>query len=312
MLLYQAMNAGEAGFRSSSFVRGGTGALSAALAQAATHYGAEIRTGAAVAQILLEDGRASGVMLDDGERLEARLTLSSATPRVTFFDLVSASNLDVSFVREVRNIRYRGSTARLNLALDGLPVFRSLAAGDEAQNLLSGHILVCSSLDYVERAYDAAKYGDFSPQPVLDAVIPTLLDDSLAPPGKHILSANIHYAPYHLQSPGWDVRGGELANIVLRMLEEHAPGIGDLVLHQQLLTPLDLEREYGLTEGCIFHGQMAFDQLWFMRPVPGAARYHTPIPNLLLCGAGAHPGGGVTGAAGRNAARAALRVMDRL
>ena len=311
-LLYQAMNAGEAGFRASSFVRNGTGGLSAALAQAARAHGAEIRTEAGVAQILLEDGRASGVLLESGERLEARSILSSATPRHTFFDLVGASNLEVSFGRELRNIRYRGCTARLNLALDGLPAFRSLLAAEEAQELLGGHILVCPSLDYLERAYDDAKYGEISRQPMLDAVIPTLMDDSLAPPGKHILSVNVQYAPYHLRQASWETQGEALTDLVLRMLEEYAPGIRGLVLHQQVLTPLDLEREYGLTEGCIFHGQMALDQLWFMRPVPGPAPYHTPIQNLFLCGAGAHPGGGVTGAPGRNAARAVLKVIDRI
>lgn len=312
MLLYQAMNAGEAGFRASSFVRGGTGALSAALEQAAKANGAEIRTDAGVAQILLEDGRASGVLLENGERLEARSILSSATPRHTFFDLVGASNLEVSFGRELKNIRYRGSTARLNLALDGMPAFRPQTAGEEAGEVLSGHILVCPSLDYAEHAYDDAKYGEISQQPVLDAVIPTLLDDSLAPPGKHVMSVNIHYAPYHLREGSWEGRESELAAHALRSLDEYAPGIRQMVLHQQVLTPLDLENEYGLTEGCIFHGQMALDQLWFMRPIPGPAPYHTPIPNLFLCGAGAHPGGSVTGAPGRNAARAVLREIDRL
>jgi phytoene dehydrogenase-like protein len=312
MLLYQAMNAGEAGFRASSFVRGGTGALSAALARAATANRAEIRTGAAVEKIMLEDGKASGVRLENGEILQGRATLSSATPRHTFFDLTGASNLEVSFGRELRNIRYRGCTARLNLALDGLPAFRSLPAGDDGGNPLSGHILLCPSLDYLEHAYDDAKYGAISQQPVLDAVIPTLLDDSLAPPGKHILSVNIQYAPYHLQSSSWEAQGAELAELVLGALEEHAPGIRGQVLHQQILTPLDLEREYGLSEGCIFHGQMALDQLWFMRPVPGPTPYQAPIPNLVLCGAGSHPGGGVTGAPGRNAARAVLKVIDQL
>jgi phytoene dehydrogenase-like protein len=312
MLLYQAMNAGQAGFRASSFVRGGTGALSAALAQAATAYGAEIRTGAAVEHILLDEGGASGVLLESGERLEARMILSSATPRHTFFDLTGASNLEVSFSRELRNMRYRGCTARLNLALDGLPAFRSLPSAEDAASVLSGHILLCPSLDYLEHAYDDAKYGAISSQPVLDAVIPTLLDDSLAPPGKHILSANIQYAPYNLRESSWETQGTALAELVLRTLEEHAPGIRDRVLHQQLLTPLDLEREYCLTEGCIYHGQMALDQLWFMRPVPGPAPYRTPIPNLFLCGAGSHPGGGVTGAPGHNAARAVLKAIDQL
>jgi phytoene dehydrogenase-like protein len=311
MLLYQAMNAGQAGFRASSFVRGGMGALSAALAHAATAHKAELRTGAAVEHILLEEGKASGVLLASGERLEGRAILSSATPRHTFFDLAGASNLAVGFSRELRNVRYRGSTARLNLALDGLPAFRSLPPDTGAADALSGHLLLYPSLDYLEHAYDDAKYGAVSAQPVLDFVIPTLLDDSLAPPGKHVLSANIQYAPYHLSEASWETQGPALVELVLKALEEHAPGLRDLVLHQQLLTPLDLEREYGLSEGCIFHGQMALDQLWFMRPVPGPAPYHTPIPNLFLCGAGSHPGGGVTGAPGRNAARVVIHEIDK-
>ena len=304
------MNAGEAGFRASSFVRGGTGALSAALARAATANRAEIRTGTAVEKIMLEDGKASGVGWRTAD-VPGHAILSSATPRHTFFDLTGASNLEVSFGRELRNIRYRGCTARLNLALDGLPAFRSLPAGDDGGNPLSGHILLCPSLDYLEHAYDDAKYGAISQQPVLDAVIPTLLDDSLAPPGKHILSVNIQYAPYHLQSSSWEAQGAELVELVLGVLEEHAPGIRGQVLHEQILTPLDLEREYGLSEGCIFHGQMALDQLWFMRPVPGPAPYETPIPKLFLCGAGSHPGGGVPAGTRRGRRRRRRAEGDR-
>ncbi len=310
-LFYQALNAGQAGFRASSFVQGGMGALSQALAEAAQCHGAEVRTGAAVARLDIENDKVSQVVLESGETLTSRVVLSSANPRHTFFDLIGAQNLDARIVREVKNIRFRGSVARLNLALSGLPAFLGPPTADEPRALLSGHILVCPSLDYLERAYDEAKYGGISSQPFLDMHIPTLLDDSLAPAGKHILSINIQYAPYHLRETNWQEQRSNLVDLALRTLETYAPGIGALIEDQQLLTPLDLEREFSLAEGCIFHGQMALDQLWFMRPIPGLTPYRTPLANLYLCGAGAHPGGGVSGAAGRNAARLVLRQIDQ-
>ena len=303
MLLYQAAQADQATFRASSFVKGGMGALSETLAQAARDKGAEIRTGSEITKIAIEGDRASGVILNNGEEIQAKAILSSANPLHTFFDLVGAPNLEVRTMREVRNIRFRGSTARLNLALNGLPDFGL----PEPETALSGHILICPSLEYMERAYDDAKYGKFSQHPVLDAVIPTLMDPGLAPSGQHLMNINIQYAPYHLQGTDWEEQHEALASRVIETLEEFAPRIGELVIHQQILTPLDLERIYGLAEGCIFHGQMAFDQLLFMRPVPGYGQYETPIRNLFLCGAGAHPGGGVTGAPGRNAARQVLK-----
>ena len=311
MLLYQTFNTRPAAFRASSFVKGGMGALSQALADAVRTHGGEIRLGAGVARVILEDGRARGVALQSGEEISAGVVLSSANPHRTFFELVGAQNLPLSFVREVKNIRYRGGLARLNLALSGLPAFSSLSASpgsDDASTPLSGHILICPSLDDLEEAYVAAKYGQFSPRPMLDMVIPTLLDDSLAPPGQHLLHINVQYAPYHLQGGSWDAQREALVEAVLSLLEEYAPGVRQLILGQQVLNPLDLEREYGLTEGCIFHGQMALDQLLFMRPVAGSGQYNTPVENLFLCGAGSHPGGGVTGAPGRNAAR---RVLQR-
>ena len=313
MLLYQALNAGPAALRASSTVKGGMGALSQALADAIRSYGGEIRTGAAVTQIMLENGRARGVALQSGEQVSAAVVLSSANPRRTFFEMVGAQNLPLSFVREVKNIRYRGGLARINLALSGLPAFTSLSGlpgSSEVSAQLGGHILICPSLDYLEQASDDAKYGQFSRRPMLDIMIPTLSDDTLAPPGQHLIHINVQYAPYHLQGENWDVQREALAERVLSLLEEYAPGTRQLILHQQVLTPLDLEREYGLVEGCIFHGQMAMDQLLIMRPVAGFGQYSTPVENLFLCGAGSHPGGGVTGAPGRNAARRALQRFN--
>ncbi|OGO34631.1 MAG: hypothetical protein A2Z16_05850 [Chloroflexi bacterium RBG_16_54_18] len=317
MLLYQAMPphlpsspAGEAGFRSSSSIQGGMGRLSEGLASAARGWGAEVRCQAGVSEILLPDGEASGVRLENGEELYARVILSNADPRQTLFELVGAPNLEVRQVREVRNIRFRGSTARLNLCLSGLPEFPRLDS-DRPADRLSGHILLCPNLDYLEKAYDDAKYGRISTQPVIDLVIPTLLDPSLAPDGEHLLSANIQYAPYHLQVGDWDAQRQVLLERSLEALETFIPGLRKLILRQQLITPLDLEQEYGLAEGCLTHGQMSLDQSFIMRPIAGFGQYRMPLPNLYLCGAGAHPGGGVTGMPGRSAARQVLKDLHR-
>jgi phytoene dehydrogenase-like protein len=312
MFLYQAINAGQAGWRASRFVRGGVGQLSGALAKAAQQYGAEICTGLGADKIVLEDGRALAVLLEDGRQVKAGAIVSSANPRHTFFDLVGAPHLPVRFVREVKNIKFRGSTARLNLALSALPRFddQRPGASDTGRNAaLGGHILICPDLESLERAYDDAKYGRISEQPCLDLVIPTLLDDSLAPAGGHLMSIDVRYAPYHLRVGSWEDERGALYERVIRILEVYAPGIRDLVLHHQVLTPLDLERQYGLPEGSIYHGQMGLDQLLFMRPVAGYGQYSTPVEGLFLCGAGAHPGGGLTGAPGYNAARQILKQL---
>jgi phytoene dehydrogenase-like protein len=312
MFLYQAVNAGPAGFRASRFVRGGAGQLSHALAAAAQRYGAEICTNLGADKIILEGERAAAVLLSDGREVTARVVVSSADPRHTFFDLVGASHLPLRFVREVKNIKFRGSTARINLALSALPGFDHLAthsAQADGNASLSGHILLCPDLDALERAYDDAKYGRVSERPCLDLVIPSLLDDSLAPAGQHLLSIDVRYAPYHLQTASWEDQAEVLYERVMRVLETYAPGIRELVVQRQVLTPLDLERQYGLPEGSIYHGQMGLDQLLFMRPVAGYGQYATPIENLFLCGAGAHPGGGLTGAPGYNAARQILKHL---
>jgi len=317
MLLYQAMppgaqstHRGEAGFRSSSFMQGGMGRLSEALASAARGRGAEVRCQSAVSEVLTRDGAACGVRLEDGEELYARVILSNADPRHTLFELVGAPNLEIRQVREVRNIRFNGSTARLNLWLSGLPEFPHLDS-DRSDGRLNGHILLCPSLDYLEKAYDDAKYGRISAQPFVDLVIPTLLDPSLAPAGAHLLSANIQYAPYHLREGDWDAGRAILLERSLDTLEKFIPGLRKLILGQQLITPLDLEQEYGLTEGCLTHGQMVLDQSFIMRPIAGFGQYRMPLPNLYLCGAGAHPGGGVTGLPGRSAARQVLKDLHR-
>jgi phytoene dehydrogenase-like protein len=299
MFLYQHI----CGFQGSRFVAGGMGRLSEVLATAARENGAEIRTAAPVARILLDGDRAIGVALEDGQEIGAVTVASSADPRRTFFDLIGPEKLDPEFVRKVGNILYRGSTAKVNLALSGLPHFN----GQTEVEQLGGHIRICPSLEYLERAYDDAKYGRISAEPYLDIVIPTILDPSLAPDGRQVMSVTMQYAPYALSDGEWNDQREALGDLVVETLAQYAPDIKELVLHRQVLSPLDWEATYGLTEGSIYQGQMGMDQLLVMRPVPGWSRYRTPIKNLYLCGAAAHPGGGVSGAPGYNAAREILR-----
>ena len=305
MLLYHYLGAANGGFKSSRFVKGGIGELSAALASAARQYGAEIRTAAEVVKIKLTEGKATSVVLKSGEEISARVIISNADPRRTFFNFVGAPNLGPTFVRRVRNIRYRGTTAKVNLALSDLPRFKN------AETHLTGHLIICPSLEYLERAYDDAKYGRYSQQPYLDIVVPTALDSSLAPAGKHVMSITMQYAPYKLREGNWDEQREKLGDHIINTLAAYAPNIKEIILHRQVITPLDWERDYGLTEGGEFHGQMGLDQMLFMRPVAGFGQYRTPIEHLYLCGAGTHPGGGVTGAPGYNAAREVLKDLKK-
>jgi phytoene dehydrogenase-like protein len=276
------------------------------MAQAARDAGAEIRTGAAVARITVRDRHAAGVVLEDGTEIEGSAVISNVDPRRTFLGLLDSMDLDPGFLTKVRNYRCPGTTAKVNLALGSLPSFRGVAnPGD-----LRGRLHVGPSVDYLERAYDASKYGEISPEPYLDMMLPTLSDPSLAPPGKHLLSIYVQFAPYALAG-GRDWTSGRdvLAGHVLRTLERYAPGIEQLIEHHQVITPLDLEQTYGLTGGHIFHGEPSLDQLFTMRPILGWAQYRTPVTGLFLCGAGTHPGGGVTAGSGQNAAREILKHL---
>ncbi len=305
MMLYQQSN----GFNRTRFVLGGIGQISLALAMAARSNGAEIRMESPVERIIVDDGGAVGVRLASGEELQARAILSSADPRHTFFSLVGPTNIEPRFMRKIRNIIFRGSTAKVNLALSGLPTFK----GQRNVEQLSGHIRICPGLDYLERAYDDAKYGRISRQPFLDIVIPSLIDPTLAPAGHHVMSIRMQYAPYDLRdTQDWSDQRERLGDLIVDTLAQYAPKLKEHIVHRQTLTPLDWEREYGLTEGSIFHGQMGLDQLLVMRPVPGWSRYRTPLRNLYLCGSGAHPGGGVTGAPGFNAAREVAHALGML
>ena len=244
-------------------------------------------------------GRATGVVMTGGEEIDASLIVSSLDPHRTFLRLLEPKTLPDDFVEEVRRYKLRGSSGKVNLALDALPSFKCFP-GPGAH--LRGAISISPSIDYMERAYDQAKYGQFSRRPYIDVVIPTLTDPSVAPPGKHIMSCFVQYAPYALKEGAWDDKREEFGDTVIETLSEHAPNLKDVILHRQVLTPLDLEREWGLTEGNIFHGELSLEQLFFLRPVAGWARYRTPVRQLYMCGSATHPGGGIMGAPGRLAA----------
>jgi phytoene dehydrogenase-like protein len=308
VLLHHYMGEIDGAFRSWGFSRGGTGAISLAIAGAARQAGVEVRTRAAVAHIKVKDGRATGVALLDGEEIDARLVVSSADPRVTFEKLCEPSVLPADFLADLRHFKYRGSSGKVNLALDALPDFTCLP-GPGAH--LRGAISISPAVEYMERAYDAAKYGDFSPRPYIDMVIPSLTDPSVAPPGKHVLSCFVQYAPYKLREGTWDEKREAFGDAVVDTIAEFAPNLRKIVLHRQVLTPLDLEREWSLSEGNIFQGELSLEQLFFLRPVPGFARYRTPLRGLYMCGSATHPGGGIMGAPGRIAALEILKDWDR-
>jgi phytoene dehydrogenase-like protein len=310
VLLHHYMGEIDGAFRSWGLSRGGTGAVSEAIASAAREHGVEIRTEAPVARILTKNGRATGVALENGDELLANVVVSSVDPNLTFLKFMDPRELPDDFVEGVRRYKYRGSSGKVNLALDALPNFTCMPGPGPH---LRGAISVSPSIDYMERAYDDAKYGDFSRRPYIDMVIPSLTDPSVAPPGKHVMSCFVQYAPYELRrDPGtgsrepdpllWDQQREAFGDAVINAIAEYAPNIKDIILHRQVLTPLDIERTFGLTEGNIFQGELTLEQLFFLRPVPGWARYSTPIDRLYLCGSATHPGGGIMGAPGKNAA----------
>ena len=304
VLLHHYMGEIDGAFRSWGLARGGTGAISDAIADAAREAGAEIRTESPIAKVVVKQGRAVGVVLENGDEISARVVSSSVDPRLTFMKMVGSEHLPNDFVDDIKRYKFRGSSGKVNLALSGLPDFKSLP-GPGAH--LRGAVSVSPSVEYMERAYDDAKYGRFSRRPYIDMVIPSLTDPSVAPPGKHVMSCFVQYAPYHLKEGTWDERREEFGDTVIDTIAEHAPNIRDLILHRQVLTPLDLEREFGLSEGNIFQGELTLEQLFFLRPAPGWAQYRTPIRNLYMCGSATHPGGGIMGASGRNGA---LKILD--
>ena len=287
------------------YAKGGMGGISEALARAATHFGAMIRTSAAVTRILTEDGRATGVELADGTTARGRIVLSSLDAPTTFTRLVDPDAVDAEFLRRVRRIKASGVVTKVNCVLSELPDFTS-RPGKSVQPHHRGYIDVCPSVDYLEAAWDDAKWGRPSAAPFLDCVLHSVTDPSLAPPGKFTLSIYSQYFPYHLASGTWDERREEAGDAIVGALAEYAPNLTRSIEAREVLTPLDMEREWGLLHGCIYQTDMTPDQLFSLRPVPGWSGYRMPLRGLYLCGSSAHPGGGVTGAPGRNAAMAAL------
>ena len=303
-LLWQAAMDGWA-IAPSEFVKGGMGALTEALASAAKQAGVEIRTGAAVEKIETTEEKASRVLLKSGEEISARAIVSSADPRTTFLNLIDPVSLDPSFLLKIRNYRSKGVSAKINLALSGLPSFKGLAG--EAETKLSGRIHIGPDIDYLERAFDEAKYGNYSRAPYLDITIPSLTEPGLAPSGAHVMSVYVQYAPFELKDGDWNSRRDEFADGVVDALTAYAPNLKELTLARQVITPLDLQEDYGLSGGHIHHGEQSLDQFFTFRPVIGWAQYRTPIKGLYLCGAGTHPGGGVSGGPGANAAREIIK-----
>ncbi|HYI86976.1 MAG TPA: NAD(P)/FAD-dependent oxidoreductase, partial [Burkholderiales bacterium] len=259
--------------------------------------------GAPVAHVIVENGRAKGVVLENGDEIRAKLVVSSADPRRTFMQLVGSQHLPDDFTQAIRNFKFRGSSGKVNLALSELPNFTCLPGVGPH---LRGAISISPSVDYLERAYDDAKYGEVSREPYMDIVIPSMIDPSMAPPGKHVMSIFVQYAPYHVNGGWTDERREALGDAVVDTLAQYAPNLKRAILHRQVVTPADIERIVGLTEGNIFQGELSLQQMFFLRPVPAWAKYRTPLSGLYQCGAGTHPGGGVMGASGRNAARAIL------
>ncbi|HET9372242.1 MAG TPA: NAD(P)/FAD-dependent oxidoreductase [Vicinamibacterales bacterium] len=308
VLLHHYMGEIDGAFRSWGLSRGGTGQVSLSIASAAAAAGAEIRLSAPVARIVVANGAATGVVLENGDECHAPVVVSSVDPHLTFLKMVGAKHLPDDFVEDIRHYKFRGSSGKVNMALDGLPDFTA-RPGVGAH--LRGAISISPSIDYMERAYDDAKYGRFSRRPYIDIVIPSLTDPSVAPPGKHVMSCFVQYAPYELADGTWDDQREAFGDAVIDAISEYAPNIRNLILHRQVLTPLDIEREFGLTEGNIFQGELTLEQLFFLRPAPGWARYRTPVRGLYLGGSATHPGGGIMAAPGRNAAVEVLRDKRR-
>jgi phytoene dehydrogenase-like protein len=293
---------------SSFFAIGGAGAITQAMSAAAKEAGAEIRTSVEVKEVRIKDGAATGVVLTNDEEISAKAVISNADPRRTLLSLVDPMHLTPDFVMKLQNIRMPGTVAKVNLALSALPKFTALNGNEAA---LRGRIHIGPEIDYLERAFDESKYGNFSPHPYLEITIPSLTDPSLAPSGKHVMSVYMQYAPFKLKNADWDSQRSALGETVVKTLSEYAPDLPSMVEDGQIITPKDLESTYGLTGGHIFHGELALDQFFTMRPLLDWARYNTPIQNLYLCGSGTHPGAGLTGGSGANAAREILKQLRR-
>jgi phytoene dehydrogenase-like protein len=284
--------------------KGGTGGLSETIASAARAYGAEIRVNSPVNRVIVKNGQAVGAALENGDEIYSKMVISGVDPYVTFRKLVDATELPSELVESIDKFKFRGSSGKVNLSLDALPDFSAM----KDKSLIQGTILICPSTDYMEQAYDDAKYDDFSKRPFLEIVIPTAVDPTMAPPGKHVMSIFVQWASYDMPSHGdRDQQREAFGNAVLNTLAEFAPNIKGLILHKQVITPWDIEQITGLTKGNIFAGELTLDQLFFFRPAIGWSDFRTPIKNYYQCGSGTHPGGGITGGPGRLAAMEILK-----
>ncbi len=309
VLLHHYMGEIDGVFRTWGFAKGGTGSVSGAIARAAEAFGASVETSAPVAEVLVKAGKAVGVVLENGTEHPARVVISSLDPRKTFTELIQPKLLPEKLVADLQRFRLNGSSGKVNLALDAAPEF---ACWPGVGPHLRGAISISPSIDYLERAYDEAKYGSFSSEPYIDIVIPSMIDPGMAPPGKHVMSCFVQYASYHLQEGSWTERREAFGDAVIDTLARYIPNLKRILLHRQVLTPLDIEQMTGLSEGNIFQGELGLSQLFFLRPAPGYAQYRTPIRQYYQCGSGTHPGGGITGAPGRLAALQVLRDWGRL
>jgi phytoene dehydrogenase-like protein len=307
LLLRAATDGNPAG--GAAYVMGGTGALTTAMAIALQAAAVEIRTSVEVSQIKVKDGQAAGVVLSNGDEIDARAVVSNADPKRTLLGMVEPQYLAPSFLQRLQHYRMHGTVAKVNLALGGLPSFNGV--NGNAASWLGGRIQVSPDVDYLERAFDASKYGEFSQHPYLEATIPTLRDPSLAPASKHLMSIYMQYAPYKLRNADWDSQRDALGDVVINTLAEYAPDLPGKIEAREVITPKDLEQTYGLTGGHIFHGELALDQLFTMRPLLDWAQYRTPIAGLYLCGSGTHPGNGLTGGSGANAAREIAKDLHK-
>jgi phytoene dehydrogenase-like protein len=308
VLLHHYMGEIDGVFRAWGFSKGGTGGIAEALANSARALGVEIRIEAPVSQVILQNGKAAGIALENGEEIYARLVVSSLDPAQTFMKFVDPGLLPEEMVSSIGKYVYRGSSGKVNFALDAAPELACLP-GKGAH--LRGAISISPSVDYIERAYDDAKYGSFSQRPYIDVIVPSMIDPDMAPPGKHVMSCFVQYAPYHLKEGNWDEKREAFGDAVVETLCEYIPNLKDIIIHRQVLTPLDIERTTGLSEGNIFQGELSLSQLFFLRPAPGLAKYRTPLRNYYQCGSAAHPGGGITGAPGRLAALTILKDWQR-
>ncbi|TDI75297.1 MAG: NAD(P)/FAD-dependent oxidoreductase [Bacteroidetes bacterium] len=311
VMLHHYMGEIDGQFRAWGFPRGGMGSVAEAIASSARSFGAEIRTEAPIDQILIKNGTALGVVLEGGEEIYAKTTVSSVDPNRTFLKMIDPVHLDPEFVSQIGRFKFRGSSGKVNLSLDALPEFACLDGirkrGESTDPYLSGGMSISPSIDYVERAYDDAKYGQFSRRPYMDIILPSMIDPSMAPPGKHVMSIFVQYAPYDLSAAGgWPANSEAFGDTVIDTLAEYIPNLKEIILHRQVVTPWDMEQTFGLTGGNIFHGELTLDQLFFLRPTPGSSGYSTPVRGLFTCGSGSHPGGGVMGAPGQLAAKEIL------